>query len=686
MNKKYSKIWNEIYKNGLFLISIVVIILLLPSTSLDPFQFEIGKPWQNDLLTAPYDFPIYKTSNDLAIERKNIETSPSYFEYDSSVYNTEIDNLTKLENKLKSEYTLKIEDSIALSYVKAKLKEIYDDGIISANDLKIAKTHKDSTIMLKKDKITSAVSASNLYTPASAMSEIKKDFPSYFNPNWLSLWKIESYITSNVFYDANTTNLIKTERINNISISEGMVQAGERIIDRGDIVTEEKAKILNSLSKEKDIKQEQTFNERSKLLMGRSLLIICLMGLFYAYLRLFRKQLYNSKRVITLLLLMIVAFCGGTSLIITHTSPSLIYIIPFAMLPIIVSTFFDTRTALYANYITIFISSIVVPSPFEFVLLQATAGMVTISTLRDLSQRSQLVRTAIYIICTYSLFFLGYGLTSDSSIFEVNWMNFVFFVINGLLLLFAYLLIYIIEQIFGFISNVRLIELCDINTPLMRKLSETAPGTFQHCTQVSNLAVEIANKIGANPLLARAGALYHDVGKINNPPFFVENQAKGINPHDKLNSEESSIIITNHVKDGVKIAKEYGLPRSIIEFIETHHGKSMTRYFYNKYVNEHPDETVDVNKFSYTGPNPYTKEQAIVMICDTIEAASRSLPEYNDNSINNLIDKIVDGQVMEHYLDKAPITLKEISEAKEILKEKLKNIYHTRIAYPEIKK
>lgn len=686
MNKKYSKIWNEIYKNGLFLISIVVIILLLPSTSLDPFQFEIGKPWQNDLLTAPYDFPIYKTSNDLAIERKNIETSPSYFEYDSSVYNTEIDNLTKLENKLKSEYTLKIEDSIALSYVKAKLKEIYDDGIISANDLKIATTHKDSTIMLKKDKITSAVSASNLYTPASAMSEIKKDFPSYFNPNWLSLWKIESYITSNVFYDANTTNLIKTERINNISISEGMVQAGERIIDRGDIVTEEKAKILNSLSKEKDIKQEQTFNERSKLLMGRSLLIICLMGLFYAYLRLFRKQLYNSKRVITLLLLMIVAFCGGTSLIITHTSPSLIYIIPFAMLPIIVSTFFDTRTALYANYITIFISSIVVPSPFEFVLLQATAGMVTISTLRDLSQRSQLVRTAIYIICTYSLFFLGYGLTSDSSIFEVNWMNFVFFVINGLLLLFAYLLIYIIEQIFGFISNVRLIELCDINTPLMRKLSETAPGTFQHCTQVSNLAVEIANKIGANPLLARAGALYHDVGKINNPPFFVENQAKGINPHDKLNSEESSIIITNHVKDGVKIAKEYGLPRSIIEFIETHHGKSMTRYFYNKYVNEHPDETVDVNKFSYTGPNPYTKEQAIVMICDTIEAASRSLPEYNDNSINNLVDKIVDGQVMEHYLDRAPITLKEISEAKEILKEKLKNIYHTRIAYPEIKK
>lgn len=686
MSKKTQKIWDEIYKNGLFIISIVVIILLLPSTSLDPFQFEIGKPWQNDLLTAPYDFPIYKTSNELDIERKRIETSASYFEYDSTVYYSEIENLTNLENKLRSEYTITKDDSISLRYTKMKLKEIYRRGIISINDLKIATAYKDSSIMLKQNKITAPSSVKLLYTPLSAMNEIRKDFPSNLNANWLTNWKIESYITPNVFYDATTTNLIKTERINNISISEGMIQIGERIIDRGDIVTEEKAKILNSLTKEKEIKQGQTFNERSKLLIGRSLIILCLMILFYVYLRLFRKQFYNSKRIVTLLLMMIVGFCVATSLIITHTSASLVYVIPFALLPIIISTFFDTRTALYANYITIFISSLVVPSPFEFVLLQATAGMVTISSLRDLSQRSQLIRTAIIIFFTYCLFFLGYGLTSDSSIFEVNWITFVFFLINGILLLFAYPFIYIIEQIFGFISNVRLIELSDINTPLMRKLSETAPGTFQHCTQVSNLAVEIANKIGANPLLARVGALYHDVGKINSPAFFIENQAKGINPHDKLNSEESSMIITNHVKDGVKIGKEYGLPKSIIEFIETHHGRSVTRYFYNKYVNDHPDEEVDINKFTYMGPNPYTKEQAIVMICDAVEAASRSLPEYNDESINKLVDKIVDTQVLEHYLDRAPITLKELGEAKNILKEKLKNIYHTRIAYPELKK
>jgi putative nucleotidyltransferase with HDIG domain len=686
MSKKTSKIWNEVYKNGLFIISTIAIILLLPSTSLDPFQFEIGKPWQNDLLTAPYDFPIYKTPNELDLERKNIESSASYFEYKSETFTTETNNLNKLESKLRAEYTITEEDSLALSYVKESLKHIYSVGIISVNHLKIATTNNDSSIMLTYDKITSPSTVTLLYTPSSAMNEIRKNFPSNLNPNWLTNWKIESYITPNVIYDATTTNMVKTERINNISISEGMIQAGERIIDRGDIVTEEKAKILNSLTKEKEIKQDQTFNDRFKLLIGRSLIIICLMALFYSYLRLFRSQFYNSKRFITLLLLMIVGFCVTTSLIITHASASLVYIIPFALLPIIISAFFDTRTALYANYITIFISSLVVPSPFEFVLLQATAGMVTISSLRDLSQRSQLIRTAIIIFVTYCLFFIGYGLTSDSSIFEVNWLNFVFFCINGILLLFAYPLIYIIEQIFGFISNIRLIELSDINTPLMRKLSETAPGTFQHCTQVSNLAVEIANKIGANPLLARVGALYHDVGKINNPAFFIENQAKGINPHDKLNAQESSIIITNHVKDGVKIGKDYGLPRSIVEFIETHHGKSITRYFYNKYSNEHPDEDVDINKFSYIGPNPYTKEQAIVMICDAIEAASRSLPEYNDNSINNLVDKIVDTQIMEHYLDRAPITLKELSMAKEILKEKLKNIYHTRIAYPEIKK
>lgn len=686
MNKKNRKIWDEIYKNGLFLISIVAIILLLPSTSLDPFQYEIGKPWQNDLLTAPYDFPIYKTANELSIERKEIETSASYFEYDSVIVTNEINNLTTLENKLRKEYTISTQDSLALKYIKGKLKDLYGSGIISVKDYKIATAYEDSSIMLKYEKYTLPYAVSKLNTPSSAMADIRKNFPKNIDANWLFIWKIDSYIVPNVVYDATTTNMIKTERINNIAISEGMIQAGERIIDRGDIVTDEKAKVLDSLTKEKDTKQGQTFNERSKLLIGRSLIILCLMALFYSYLRLFRKNLYQSKRVITLLLLMISTFCIGTSLIITYSSPSLVYIIPYALIPIIVSTFFDTRTALYANYITIFISSLVVPTPFEFVLLQATAGMVTISSLRDLSQRSQLFRTVIIIFFTYCFFFLGYGLTSDSSIFTNHWIKFLYFFINGILLLFAYPFIYIIEQIFGFISNVRLVELSDINTPLIRKLSETAPGTFQHSMQVSNLAAEISNKIGGNPLLARAGALYHDIGKINNPAFFIENQAKGINPHDKLNVEESSIIITNHVKDGVKTAKEYGLPKSIIEFIETHHGKSVTRYFYNKYVNEHPDEEVDINRFSYIGPNPYTKEQAIVMMCDAVEAASRSLPEYNDDTINNLVDKIVDTQINEHHLDRAPITLKQVSEAKDILKEKLKNIYHTRIAYPEIKK
>lgn len=686
MSKKSAKIWNEIYKNSLFIISIIAIILILPTASMDPFQYELGKPWQYNLLTAPYDFPIYKTSNKLYSERQEIENSISYFDYNANILNDKLQQINSFENSLKEGNRFTKEDSIGFNYLKTKLNKIYTIGIVSIKDLNIGYAYKDSTIMLKSNNITTQHYIGSFYTTSTALAEIKKDFPANINANWLTKWKVESFIATNVNYDATTTNMIKTERINNIAISEGMIQAGERIIDKGDIVTEENAKILDSLSKEIISKQGLSFNELSKLFIGRSIIIVCLVLLLYLYLRLFRKQYYQSKRILTLILLLVTSFSVITSLVIQYTSPSVVYIIPFSLLAIIICSFFDTRTALYTSNITIFICSLMVGAPFEFILLQSIVSMTAICVLRDLSQRSQLIKIALIIILTYCVVSFGYSLTSDSNIFEVKWIEYVFFLINGILLLFAYPLIYIIELIFGFISNIKLIELSDINNPLLRKLSENAPGTFQHCTQVSNLAVEIAHKIDANPLLVRVGALYHDIGKINNPAFFTENQAKGINPHNKLTPEESSIIITDHVKEGVKIAKEYRLPKTIIEFIETHHGKSLTKYFYNQYVNEHPDEEVDINKFSYFGPNPYTKEQAIVMACDAVEAASRSLPEYTDESINNLVDKIVNSQINEHYMDRAPITLKELSMIKDILKEKLKNIYHTRVAYPEIKK
>jgi putative nucleotidyltransferase with HDIG domain len=332
------------------------------------------------------------------------------------------------------------------------------------------------------------------------------------------------------------------------------------------------------------------------------------------------------------------------------------------------------------------LASFIVPHPFQFILLQASIGMVAITSLRDISQRSQLVNSALVIIVTYSLFYLGYALTMNGNVLDMNGWMFAFFILNGILLLLVYPFVFVIEQTFGFISNMRLIELSDVNSPLMRKLSEEAPGTFQHSMQVANLASEIANKIGANPTLARTGALYHDIGKIKNPAFFVENQAKGNNPHQYLTPEASAHIIQQHVSDGVLLAKEYKLPISIVEFIATHHGKSVTRYFYNEWCNAHPNEEPNIDHFSYPGPNPFTKELAIVMICDTVEAASRSLTEYTDESISNLIEKLVNGIISEHYLDRAPITLREITEAKAILKEKLANIYHTRIAYPELNK
>jgi len=325
-----------------------------------------------------------------------------------------------------------------------------------------------------------------------------------------------------------------------------------------------------------------------------------------------------------------------------------------------------------------------VPLPFEFVLLEITAGMVAIHSLKDLSQRSQLVQSAIMIFTSYCLMYFGYGMTLDGDFLQIKWIIFVFFLINGGLLLFAYPLIYIFEKAFGFISNVTLVELSNINNPVLRKLSELAPGTFQHSMQVSNLAAEIAVKTKANPLLARTGAMYHDIGKMKNPAFFAENQSKGNNPHDQLSYEDSAKIIIQHVADGVEIAKEAKIPKMVIEFIETHHGKNKVRYFYNSFKTKFPDKKIDEDIFTYKGLIPYTKETAIVMLCDSVEAASRSLPEYTDDSINTLVENIINSLLADGALNNAPLTLKQISLTKHILKEKLKNIYHTRIAYPEL--
>ena len=412
--------------------------------------------------------------------------------------------------------------------------------------------------------------------------------------------------------------------------------------------------------------------------MGKVLLATILISLFYLYLRMFRRKQFDSKRYTILSLLLICSFVVLTAICIDLASTysrvgyALVYAIPYALLPIIISTFIDTRTGLFSHLITMLLCSFMVPSTFEFILLQIAIGMVTIISLKDVAQRSQLLQTAAIVFLTYCLVYLGYGLTLDGNILKMSRSMYLAFVVNGGLLLLAYPLIFIVEKVFKFTSNVTLIELSNINSPLLRRLSETAPGTFQHSLQVSNLASAIANKVGGNALMARAGALYHDIGKIKNPAFFTENQAKGINPHDKLEPEESASIIIKHVSDGIQLAKMEKLPRSIIEFIETHHGKGKVRFFYNTWVNNHPGQHPDDAIFTYSGPNPYTKELGIVMLCDSVEAASRSLPTYTEENIDNLVENITNTLVSEHYFDNTPLTHKQITLAKGILKEKLK--------------
>ena len=355
------------------------------------------------------------------------------------------------------------------------------------------------------------------------------------------------------------------------------------------------------------------------------------------------------------------------------------------MIPIIVGIFLDSRTAFVAHIIIILLCSISLRYPHEFIILQAGAGMTAIYSLRELSQRSQLFRTAVFVFACYALLYFAFELIHEDDLTKLNTRMYIYFGINGVLLLFAYPLLFILEKTFGFTSNVTLVELSNINNSLLREMSEIAPGTFQHSLQMANLAAEAANKIGANSQLVRTGALYHDIGKMLNPAFFTENQS-GVNPHKSLSYEQSAQVIISHITDGIKLAEKHNLPKVIKDLIRTHHGAGVAKYFYISYKNEHPDEEVDIRQFSYPGPNPFTKEQAILMMADAVEAASRSLPEYTEESINTLIDKIVDGQVSEGYFKECPITFKDIALVKALFKEKLKTVYHTRITYPELKK
>jgi putative nucleotidyltransferase with HDIG domain len=484
-------------------------------------------------------------------------------------------------------------------------------------------------------------------------------------------------------YDKERSETSKNELIGSIPLASGLVQKGQKIIDRGDIVTERTARIIESYIKENDRRNVDKQQNRIALL-GQILYVSILMVCFTLYLALYRRDYFDKTRNITMLYVLIVLFVLLTAVFVRNTFIH-VYILPYAMVPIFIRVFMDSRTAFMTHITMIFICALMLQHPFDFVVVETVAGLVAISSLRELTQRSQLIKTAILISVAAMATNLAFDWTRATALTQIDYSTYNYLVANGIALLFAYPLLYLMEKIFGFTSDITLVELSNTNNKLLRRMSEVAPGTFNHSIQVANLAGEIANKIGGKAQLVRTGALYHDIGKLSNPIYFTENQS-GIDPHEMLTDIESAQIIVSHVTEGLKMADKYNLPKVIRDFIATHHGLGKAKFFYIRYKNEHPDEPVDDLLFTYPGPNPFTREHACLMMADSVEAASRSLPDYTEQSIRGLVNKIIDGQVADGFFRECPITFRDIQYAKTVLIEKLKTVYHTRVSYPDEKK
>lgn len=663
----------------IYFIAAFLTIYFFPRSEKFRYHFQEGKPWKYGLLTASFDFPIYKSPEQVAHEKDSVlQFFQPYLRMNAQVKAAQVDKWRiDFENQLR----YKISTTL-YNRVRQALEEVYDRGIVPPGIYEVLTKERASSVMLLENNRAKSIPFSSVYSTRTAYEQVMNSIPDDYDRKLLRSYNLNNYVVQNLTLDSAVNEKVKHELVQKVAVSSGIVQAGERIVDRGEIISPQTYQILTSLESV-TLKKGASQQNQTNTLAGEIIVVCGLYAFLYIFLSLFRPKYMDNTRILLFLLMMV---CGTTVLSYIALSTRLlgIYLVPYAILPIVICTFLDSRTALFSCLIAVMLGAFVAPFPLEFIFLQILGGMTAMFTLRELTTRYQLVRCAIFIFCTYSIAYLGYALVIEGNWSKVNLSMFFYFGLNSILLLFAYLFIYLLEKIFGFISNVTLVELSDINNPTLRRLSESCPGTFQHSLQVSNLAAEAAIKIGANVQMVRTGALYHDIGKLGNPVFFTENQSN-INPHSCLSYEQSAQIIIQHVKDGVKMADKLGLPQSVKDFISTHHGKGITKYFYNSYKNSFPDKEIDRALFAYPGPNPSTKETAILMMADSVEAASRSLPSYTEESISKLVETIISSQIADGLLKDSPISLHEIEIIKEVFIEKLKTIYHTRISYPELK-
>ncbi|MCI6118981.1 MAG: HDIG domain-containing protein [Prevotella sp.] len=678
-NFKEDITWRDILLRFAIVISTVaVVVWLMPQEGRNYFYAEQGKPWKYADFTAPFNFPIYKSEDAIKKEKDSLmkEYEP-YFNYNKEV-----------EGSMVRKFVTDFSEGIPgisddyISIIANRLHKIYRQGIISSQDYNRFATDTTRNIRIVNGKNATSIAIVGFLSTKKAYEQLFLDPLLEQHRSQLQKCNLNNYISANIIYDKRRSEEALHDLLGSVPLASGVAQKGQKIVDRGEIVSESIYRTLESYKKENERLNSNETQQRLTL-FGKALYVLVIIVFFTIYLTLFRKDYFDKARNVAMLYSLIVIFALLTSLMVKNTIAH-VYILPYAMAAIFTRVFMDSRTALVSQLTMILICSLMLQHPLEFIVVEIISGMAAVYSLRELQFRSQLFKTAMIVTIVAMTMNFAFDLIrmTEFSEFDMSYYNYL--IINGILLLFAYPLLYLIEKTFGFISDITLIELSNTNNPMLRRMSEVAPGTFQHSIQVGNLASEIANKIGAKAQLVRTGALYHDIGKIINPIYFTENQS-GINPHEDISEIESAQIIISHVTEGLKMAERNDLPSIIKDFICTHHGHGKAKYFYVKYKNEHPDEDVDDLLFTYPGPNPFTREQAILMMADATEAASRSLPDYTEKSIRELVNRLIDGMVADGYFKECPITFRDITYAKTVLCDKLKTIYHARVSYPTAK-
>lgn len=664
-----------------FVVSLVLIVWPMPRAKRFGYTYELGKPWNYAALIAPFDFDVHKDADRYQHELDSVKAGlRQYFvEADTTVGISKARQFRKAASSV-AYFTLpsKYKEEVA-----SRLQEYYEQGIVSPEQMENLRSGHYSKVCVVRGSTKVERLVSQLHTPQSAYEHILKNDTPSLHRLFLSNVEFSKYLQPNLEYARELTEVERSDALAKVSDNLGKVLEGQKIVDRGDIVDADLVAKLNSYRAE--LEQRATADHGNVyMLLGQIGVVCTILGLMVVYLRLYRRDVMNSPNKLSMLFALTALFPFCTGVMMSHHFLS-VYLLPYAMAPIVTRVFIDSRTATMQLLIILLASSLTLHSSYIFITSELIAGLTAIYALREIHARSQVFRAAFLVTIAAVVSEVLISFVQGQRIDTLDYSNIIYKLVSGVLLLFTYPLMYIVERVFSLTSDVTLIELTNINHPLLRRMSKEAQGTFIHSMQVANLAAEVANKIGGNSQLVRTGALYHDIGKIQSPAFFTENQS-GMNPHDQLKEEESASIIMSHVSEGLRLAERHGLPTVIRDFIATHHGKSRVGYFYIQAVNSRGEDNVNPADFTYPGRSPFTREQAILMMTDAVEAASRSLKEYTEESIHDLVDKIIDGQLAAGHFKDCPINFRDVTQAKAVLCDSLKTIYHTRIAYPDKQK